>query len=459
MVQHMIDDAACAIAAGRREVVLVVGGEASHAQRRARKVGVELPWLVEDPRADRPGPDTTFGGDQPFFAPHELDRGLIRAASVFALIENGLRYARGETLDEHRRRIAEQWARLSEIAETNPHAWTRERRAPATIRTPSPSNRMVVFPYTKLMCSNPYVDQAAAVIVSSVEVARRWGVHRDRWIYPHAATEIQTTPFVSRRRDFHSAPDLGLAGRRVLELAGIQAGDLHHVDLYSCFPAALELGRAELGLGSERDVSLTGGLGFAGGPFNSYVLHSTATMMDRLRAAPGTRGLVSSIGGFVNKHAFAIYSTEPPAEGFAHADLGPAIADLEVVAYREEATGTGDGRELRAPLRRRGARDGDRGLPSARRRPDVGGDGGLGGPAGDGDRGAVRAGGPGRARGCAGGVTGRRRGELRPATVDPLETPARVARARGSMDGKPLRIHRRELELEAVSVPAARPRG
>jgi acetyl-CoA C-acetyltransferase len=84
---------------------------------------------------------------------------------------------------------------------------------------------------------------------------------------------------------------------------------------------------------------VTGGLAYAGGPFNSYVLHAIATVMARLRKAPGELGFVSSIGGSFSKHAFGIYGTEPPAAGFQYADLDPEAERLP----RRELASTHDG--------------------------------------------------------------------------------------------------------------------
>ncbi|MBV8462222.1 MAG: hypothetical protein JO368_02935 [Acidimicrobiales bacterium] len=68
---------------------------------------------------------------------------------------------------------------------------------------------------------------------------------------------------------------------------------------------------------------MTGGLPYHGGPGSNYVTHSLATMVERLRADPGTVGVVSGVGMHMNKHVFAAYSTDP----------GPLVPpDDEVVA-------------------------------------------------------------------------------------------------------------------------------
>jgi acetyl-CoA C-acetyltransferase len=179
------------------------------------------------------------------------------------------------------------------------------------------------------MNSNNDVDQGAALLICSVERARSLGVPEDRWIFPHAGTDCHEHPFVSNRWTLASTPAIAAGGRRALELAGLGIDDIEIIDLYSCFPSAVQLGAASLGLGLERQLTRTGGLCFAGGPWNNYVMHGIATVMKELRERPGASGLVWANGGYATKHAFGVYGTTPPAAGFRHdhpqaeVDAGP----------------------------------------------------------------------------------------------------------------------------------------
>jgi acetyl-CoA C-acetyltransferase len=78
------------------------------------------------------------------------------------------------------------------------------------------------------------------------------------------------------------------------------------------------MGAAALGLGLDRQLTRTGGLSFAGGPWNNYVMHAIATLAGELMADPGTLGLCWANGGYATKHAFGIYSTTPPPKGFRY---------------------------------------------------------------------------------------------------------------------------------------------
>lgn len=335
MVQRMISDGAREIIAGRRDAVLVVGAEAERTKRQAQRAGLRLSWADGDP----PAPDRSLGETETGLTEEEVNIGFMQPASVFALYENAMRYDLGETLEAHRDRIARLWHGFAKVAEGNPNAWTREAPSIETIREETPDNRMISFPYTKRLCSNMVVDMGAAVLVCSVELAQRLGVPRDRWVFLQTATDCMATPHLSNRPDFRTAPQLELAGRRALELADRSPDDFDFVDLYSCFPAAVQLAIRGLGFSADDPLTVTGGLAYGGGPLNSYVLHSIGTMMDRLRAAPGTTGFVSSVGGTFQKHAFGIYSTEPSEKGFQYADLDPESASLP----RRENVATHDG--------------------------------------------------------------------------------------------------------------------
>jgi acetyl-CoA C-acetyltransferase len=170
------------------------------------------------------------------------------------------------------------------------------------------------------MNSNNADEQGAGVILCSAERATALGVPRDRWVFPHSGTDAHDHYHVSERDDLGTSPAMRVAGRAALALAGVGVDDLAHVDLYSCFPSAVEIAAAELGLPLDRPLTVTGGLSFAGGPWNNYVMHSIATMAGRLRDEPGALGLVTANGGYITKHAFGVYSTEPPADGFRYAD-------------------------------------------------------------------------------------------------------------------------------------------
>jgi acetyl-CoA C-acetyltransferase len=206
------------------------------------------------------------------------------------------------------------WSRFSEVAATNPYAWLPAARTPDELLTPSDDNRMITDPYPKLLTANMQVDQGAALLLCSAAAAEAAGVPRDRWVFPLAGADADDHWFLSHRLDFHSSPAIRLAGAAALSLAGLTIDAVDHVDLYSCFPSAVEIGAAELGLPLDdpgRPLTVTGGMTFAGGPGNNYGTHAIATMVGVLRADPGTTGLVTGLGWYLSTHSIGLYGTSP----------------------------------------------------------------------------------------------------------------------------------------------------
>jgi acetyl-CoA C-acetyltransferase len=334
--QSLVNQACLAIQAGTADLVLLGGAEAWRTRMGSRKAGVELDWTVQGDDVPKARPSTE---DVPMTAPGEAARGVVMPVQVYPLFEQAHRIALGRGLDEHIVAVSELWSGFSEVAAANPHAWIQRSYSAEEIRTPTADNRMIGSPYTKLMNSNNAVEQGAGLILCSAERAEALGVPRDRWVFPHSGTDAHDHYVVSERESLGGSPAMRIAGSAALELAGVGVDDLAHVDLYSCFPSAVEIAAAELGLDTQRSLTVTGGLSFAGGPWNNYVTHSIATMVDVLRADAGSIGLVTANGSFITKHAFGVYSTEPPAQPFRHAEPQAEVDALPRRALCEEPDG------------------------------------------------------------------------------------------------------------------------
>ncbi len=335
----VMGDAAAAIASGSADVIAVVGGEAKYRGLRAAITGVGAP-------------DTDQGGAEPddFVTPHgmiisqaEIDLRLVMATHHYAMIENARRYADGQTIEEHRDQVAGLWARFAQVAAANPDAWFRDGLDAAAIATPDNGNRMLAWPYTKWHNSQWNVDQAAALIFCSAGTARALDISSDRWVFPWAAAESNHMVPVTERPELHRSPGFAHAGRALSDYLGMAPNEADHVDLYSCFPIAVRTQALELGLGFDRDLTVTGGMTWAGGPLNNYVIQAAVKLAQVLRADSGTRGLLTSVSGMITKQGASMWSTEPPAQPFANLDVTDAVAaDLQPKPYRtgdnEQAT-------------------------------------------------------------------------------------------------------------------------
>jgi len=340
-VQQLVSDAARAIESGTRDVVLIAGGEAENSARRVRRAGGE----PARSQADGPDPDRRVGvrlTPADWTGP-DVSAGLASPAACFAVFETALRHRLGLTVAQHRARIASLWARNARVAAENPHAWVRRAPSADEIATPGPDNPWIAAPYTKLLVANMVVDQAAALVVCSAERARRLGIPESRWVYPHAGAEAVVVRSVSERETLAAEPPLALVAQRACALAGLEPKDAAFLDFYSCFPAPVQLTAEALGIPLERALTVTGGLSYGGGPFNSYVLHAIATAVAKLRTQRDARALVTAVGGFFSKHAAGVYGGAPPEHrggaGFAFADLADEVRAMPRREYAGDYTG------------------------------------------------------------------------------------------------------------------------
>jgi acetyl-CoA C-acetyltransferase len=316
--------ACAAIAEGRAEVVLVTGGEAKHRASHFERAGGEAPI------SDRPGelPDEVWRPAGDILAPIELASHLGMPVRQYAVIENALRHAEGRSLEVHRNEVASLWSEMSRVAEENPDAWTRDFVRVDQIRDAGAGNRMLAFPYTKLHNSQWNVDQAAGLIFTSAALARREGIPESQWIHPRAVVESNYMLPLVHRAELHRCAAFRIAGRRAAELASLRLAHLAHFELYSCFPLAVRVQQRELGIPRQRPVTVTGGMAFAGGPLNNFVLQAAVRLAQRLREEPGAAGMLNAVSGMLTKQGVSLWTSS----------AGPAFASADVSAEAQRET-------------------------------------------------------------------------------------------------------------------------
>ncbi|HVT78573.1 MAG TPA: acetyl-CoA acetyltransferase [Acidimicrobiales bacterium] len=338
--QMLMTSAANDILSGKVDSVLIAGSEAFLTRRRASQAGVTLPWgsaESEAPMAEIVGHDRNGSNDV------EMSVGLMMPTQVYPLFENGLRGQAPDGPLAHEVRVSEMWQRFNVVAQSNPYAWSPEPMTAEEIRTPSDDNRYIGYPYTKYQNANMTVDQAAAVLVCSVEAAQAAGIPEDKWVFPWSGSDCNDHWFVSERANLYSAPAVGFNARAALGLAGIGMDDVNHIEIYSCFPCMVQMSANAMGIdpfGDPRPLTQTGGLCFFGGPGNNYTTHGIASMVERLRAEPGI-GLVTGNGWYSTKHSLGIYSTTPPATPFRSANPQPELNATPRTKLVDEYEGAG----------------------------------------------------------------------------------------------------------------------
>jgi acetyl-CoA C-acetyltransferase len=308
MPQLLVDQFAEAIARGELRAALICGGEALRTQHAVQRDGLAVSW-AEDPG----GEPELIGEPRRGWSDHEDAHHLRAAITFYPLFENAIRGARGASIEQHMASMGRLLARFAAVAAANPRATRRDGMSAARLATIDDDNRWIGFPYPRYMNANAFIDQAAALVMTSVGVARELGIARQRWVFLHGCAEGHDHWYVSDRGDFHSSPAIRAVVPRALAMAGKTLAEMAFIDLYSCFASAIEVACAEIGLAEDdaRGLTVTGGLPFFGGPGNNYVTHAIAETMRRVRAAPGRFGLVTANGNYLTKHAAGIYSTAP----------------------------------------------------------------------------------------------------------------------------------------------------
>jgi acetyl-CoA C-acetyltransferase len=332
--QWLVNRAAQAISDGLVDVVLIAGAEA---QRSARTGGG---GTHDGPTSAGP-PDRVIGDDQPPVSAAELQAGLIAPVHLYALFESVLAHRAGRSLAEHRTALGRLMAPFTTVAAAHPYAWFPDARPASELSDITPDNRLVSEPYPKNLCAMFAVDQGAAVIVTSLAAARRAGADEGA-VFCWSGAQCREVWFPAARPDPGAAPAMGASTSAALEASGTGVDDLGAFDLYSCFPCAVELAAAGLGLAPDdgRRLTVTGGLPYFGGPGNNYSLHAVATMVDRLRQQGGT-GLVTALGWYLTKHAAGVYGADPPPRGWRQGDTADAQAAIDASAVEIAGDGSG----------------------------------------------------------------------------------------------------------------------
>jgi acetyl-CoA C-acetyltransferase len=287
--------------AARFGVALVVGGEARASERAG--------WTAPAPVA--PGPaDEEWVPAGDIVTAIEIERGLAVPVQSYAVQQSAFGTDGLDAL----------WDRFAAVAATNRYAWG----------PPADGDRVISTPYRRRHCSDWNVDMGVAVLVCSTAVADALGIPDERRVHPHVVAQCDDMVPLSQRPDLDRSPGLAGIARHV--------GEPDHLDLYSCFPSAVMIQARELGVPLERQLTVTGGMAFAGGPLNSAVLHALAAMTDVLRADPGATGLVTAVSGMLTKQGAVTLSTIPPAHGLRRVAVADPSRPVAVdAAYAGEA--------------------------------------------------------------------------------------------------------------------------
>jgi acetyl-CoA C-acetyltransferase len=335
--QRLVGEFCAAIAAGEADAVLLVGSEAMSTVLHLQAKGETPDWseAVEGDLEDR-----GYGLDG-MFTPSILRHRIRGAIPAYALFENARRGRLGDTPPAYALKMGELFAPFTEVAAANPYSAAPVARTAAELVQVSERNRIVAEPFTRMLVARDQVNQAAAVILTSLATAKALGVPQDRWVFLHGEGDANELT-IMERPDLSASPQSIAAGRLALALAGKTVGEMAAFDFYSCFPIAVFNMLDGLGIAPDdpRGLTLTGGLPYFGGAGNNYSMHAIAEMVAALRAKPGTYGFVGANGGMLSKYSAGVYSTEPADWSHPEARRGK-VAEAHVPGLELDAAAGG----------------------------------------------------------------------------------------------------------------------
>ena len=322
--QNLINSACKKIISGDIRASLIVGGEARFKKIQALKEGRDF-----NETELNQNPDNYVKAKEELYVPEEIEVLGMMAVGYYAILESAMRFKTKKALSDHEIFLGKYYERFSQIASQNPHAWNKKIFSSDEIRIPANKNQRIAYPYNKLHNSSWNVNQASALILTNEELADRLNVPQIKRVYPLIASETNHMIGVIQRPDLTAPIGLKLAADYLLATAETNQIHPSMYELYSCFPIAVQLFAEALNVDDATDKTITGGMPFAGGPLNNYMLHSTIQTVMKIREKNNEIGLVTCVSGMMTKQALAIWGKDPLMD-FESKDVTKEAVKLEI---------------------------------------------------------------------------------------------------------------------------------
>jgi acetyl-CoA C-acetyltransferase len=300
--QNLINDACLKIENGEINASIILGGEARYKQLRSIIEKKEYSETKLDEN-----PDFYIKAKEDLYGDEELEELGAMAVGYYAAMETAIRKNDGEKINDHQNNIASMYEEFSKIASNNIDGWIDKPYSKEEILDSSKKNKMLAYPYNKLHCTSWNVNQSAALIICSEELADKLEIDKNKRVYPIASSENNHMIAIQQRPKIFDSLGMKYAANSINKVIERLDITIDAYDLYSCFPAAIKMFSKSLGLDNEISKTITGSMAYAGGPLNSFVLHSTVKMIQKIRASELSHGLVTGVSGLMTKQSFCVW--------------------------------------------------------------------------------------------------------------------------------------------------------
>ena len=333
--QNLINTACDKIQNGEIKASLILGGESRFKILRS---SIENKEYIETPL--NTNPDIYDKSPEKLQLDIEEKELGSMAVGYYAILESAFRFMLQNNHDDHSNYLSEIYSGYSKIAAINKDGWIEQSLDKKVIKTESKKNLRQAFPYNKYHCTSWNVNQACAIIICSEDIANKLNIPSDKRVYPLASSENNHMISTLQRPNLIEPAGMHLAAKFIMDICNENNLIPNLYDLYSCFPVAVQMFAKSLMLNDIKDKTVTGAMPFAGGPLNSYVLHSTAKLIEKLRENNGV-GIVTGVSGMMTKQSYALWSKNPCID-FRYEDCTKKASEIELpVKLSDKKNGSG----------------------------------------------------------------------------------------------------------------------
>ena len=320
--QHLINNTCNKIIKGEIRAGLILGGESRAKMIAALKEGIEYKEMELSTN-----PDKYVKAKDDLYGEGEAEALGLMAVGYYAVMESAMRKSKSLTLKEHEDYLGSMYADFSEIASKNQYAASDKSISKDQIMLANSDNKPMAYPYNKYHCTSWNVSQASAILICEEGLADQLNISKQKRIYPMASSETNHMIALIQRPSLISSAGLKLASEKINEVVDKHSINLNLIDLYSCFPVAVQQFENVLNLNTKTSRTITGAMPFAGGPLNNYMLHATVQALLKLRSESG-HSLITGVSGMMTKQSFCLWSSEYQMP-FYHADVTKKAQQLD----------------------------------------------------------------------------------------------------------------------------------
>ena len=320
--QHLINNTCNKIIKSEIRAGLILGGESRAKMIAALKEGIEYKEMELSTN-----PDQYVKAKDDLYGEGEAEALGLMAVGYYAVMESAMRKSKNLNLKEHEDYLGSMYADFSEIASKNQYAASDKSISKDQIMLANSDNKPMAYPYNKYHCTSWNVSQASAILICEEGLADQLNISKQKRIYPMASSETNHMIALIQRPSLISSAGLKLASEKINEVVDKHSINLNLIDLYSCFPVAVQQFENVLNLNTKTSRTITGAMPFAGGPLNNYMLHATVQALLKLRTESG-HSLITGVSGMMTKQSFCLWSSEYQMP-FYHADVTKKAQQLD----------------------------------------------------------------------------------------------------------------------------------